>query len=60
VFAQEEQRRQDRDRASIHASTAFHAGRYAEAKRLLESFRNDAELAPSAAKILEIAERRLK
>lgn len=60
VFAQQEQRRHDRERASIQASTAFHAGRYAEAIRLLEPFRNDAELAPSSAKIIELAEKRLR
>lgn len=60
LFAQEEQRRKDRERAGIRASTAFHAGRYAEAQSLLNPFRCDAELAPSAAKILQLAEQRLK
>jgi hypothetical protein len=60
VFAQEEQRRLDRDRASLQASAAFHAGRYAEAKCLLEPFRGDAELTRSSAKLLEMAESRLK
>lgn len=60
LFAQEEQRRQDRERASIHASTAFHAGKYEEAKRLLEPFQDDAELSRSAAMILEMAERKRK
>lgn len=60
VFAQEEQRRKDRERANIRASSAFHAGRYAEAKRLLEAFKDDAELPPSAAKILKMAEKRLR
>jgi hypothetical protein len=60
VFAQEEQRRLDRDRASVQASAAFHAKRYAEAKRLLGPFRDDAELTRSSAKLLEMAEKRLK
>lgn len=60
VFAQDEQRRKDRERASIQASAAFHAGHYAEAKSLLDPFRDDVQLAPSAAKILEMSERRLK
>lgn len=59
VFAQEEQRRHDRDRANIQASTAFHAGRYAEAKHLLEPFCSDVELSPSSAKILEMVKKKL-
>jgi hypothetical protein len=59
VLAQQEQRRIERDRASIRASSAFHAGRFAEAHRLLEPYRNDTELARSSAKLLEIAERKL-
>jgi hypothetical protein len=60
LFAQAEQRRLDRERASIQASAAFHAGRYAEAIRLLEPFRGDAELARSSTKLLELAELRLR
>ncbi len=60
LFAKEEQRRLNRDRASIQASAAFHAGGYAHAKCLLEPFRDDAELTRSSAKLLEMAERRLK
>jgi hypothetical protein len=60
LFAQAEQRRIDRERASIQASAAFHAGRYAEAIRLLEPFRDDAELARSSKKLLELAESRLR
>ncbi|MCO5051771.1 MAG: hypothetical protein M9920_05665 [Verrucomicrobiae bacterium] len=59
IFNQEEQRRKDRERASTHASAAFHAGRYAEARSLLEPFKRDRELPPSAAKILELAEKKL-
>jgi hypothetical protein len=59
IFAQEEQRRHDRDRASIQASTAFHSGKYAEAKSLLEPFLNDADLPPSSAKIFEMAKKKL-
>lgn len=60
LVAQAEQRRIDRERASIQASAAFHAGRYAEAIRLLEPFRDDAELARSSKKLLELAESRLR
>ena len=60
LFNQEEQRRRDRDRACIQASLAFHAGRFAEAKRLLEPFRADAGLPASSAKILDMAERKLR
>jgi hypothetical protein len=38
LFAKEEQRRRDRERAVVHASNAFHAGKYSEAKHLLEPF----------------------
>ena len=58
-LAQEEQRNRHRDQACVLASTAFHAGRYAEAKHLLEPFRNDDKLVLSSAKILEIAEKKL-
>jgi hypothetical protein len=58
-LAQEEQRCRDRDRASVQAAVAFHSGRYVEAKRLLEPYRNDADLAPASAKMLEMAERKL-
>jgi hypothetical protein len=60
LFAKEEQRRRDRERAIVHASTAFHAGKYAEAKRLLEPFKSDVDLIPSALKILELAEKKIK
>jgi hypothetical protein len=60
LFAQREQRRRDRERACIQASAAFHLGQHAEARRLLEPFRNDAELEPSSAKILEITDRKHK
>ena len=60
LFAKEEQRRRDRERAVVRASTAFHASKYAEAKRLLEPFENDADLIPSALKILELTEKKLK
>ncbi|MBL9134384.1 MAG: hypothetical protein JNK85_00885 [Verrucomicrobiales bacterium] len=59
LFAQEEQRRLDRERACVQASAAFHAGRFAEAKRLLEPFRHDAALTRSSVKLLEMAESRL-
>jgi hypothetical protein len=58
VFAQEEQHRRDRDRASIQASTAFHSGEYAEAIRLLEPYRDDDDLSRSSAMLLKMAERK--
>lgn len=60
LFAQVEQGHQDIERAIVLASTAFHAGNYAEAKRLLDPFRDDAGLSPSAAKMLEMAVKRVK
>ena len=58
LFNQEEQRRRDRERACAQASLAFHAGRFAEAARLLEPFREDADLPPSSAKLHGMAKRR--
>ena len=55
---QQEQRRRELERAMIRASTAFHAGHYDEAKKLLEPFKQDAELTPSAAKILELVQKK--
>jgi hypothetical protein len=60
IFAQQEQRRRDREHASIRASAEFHAGRYAQARALLEPFRPDVELSASAAKILELSEKKMK
>ena len=60
IFAQEEQRHQDRKRAEIKVSTAFHAGNYAKAKQLLLPFKDDVELTPASIKILEIIKKKLK
>ena len=58
VFAHEEQRRIDRERACINASAAFHAGSLDEAIRLLQPFRDDKELPRSSSMLLSVAENR--
>lgn len=58
VFAQEEQRRRDRERASIQASVAFHAGDYATAIRLLEPYCNDKDLPRSSAMLFRMAKQK--
>jgi hypothetical protein len=60
VFAQEEQRRRDRERATIQASAAFHNGDYLEAIRLLEPYRDDDNLPRSSAMLLRIAKQKME
>ena len=60
VFAREEQRRRDRERASIQASVAFHNGEYSEAMRLLEPYRDDDDLSRSSAMLLRMAKRKME
>ena len=59
-FAQEEQRRRNRERASIQASVAFHNGEYSEAMRLLEPYRDGDGLSRSSAMLLRMAKRRME
>lgn len=58
IYAQEEQRRRDRERASIQASRAFHENRMEEAIALLSPFENDEELPRSSRLLLEAAHKR--
>lgn len=58
IFAQEEQRRQDREKACIKASAAFHAGNFVEAVRQIEPYRDDKDLPRSSSVLLAMAERR--
>ena len=58
IFAQDEQRRRDRERACVKASTAFHAGNLGEAIKLLEPFEHDKELSRSSKMLLEIARKK--
>jgi hypothetical protein len=60
VFAQEEQRRCDRERASIQASAAFHAGDYAKTIRLLETYCDDEDLPRSSAMLFRMAKQKLE
>jgi hypothetical protein len=50
IFAQDEQRRRDRERASIQASRAFHENRLEEAINLLSPYKDDEDL-PRSSKI---------
>jgi hypothetical protein len=59
IFAREEQRRRDRERASIQASTAFHNGDYSEAIRLLDPYRDDEDLPRSSAILLRLAKQKI-
>jgi hypothetical protein len=58
IFAQEEQRRRDRERSCVKASIAFHAGNPTEAIRLLEPFEHDTELSRSSKMMLDLARRK--
>ena len=59
MFAQEEQRRVDRERACIKASAAFHEGNTGEAVRLLEPFEQDDGFSRSSRMMLEMARKRM-
>jgi|APGre2960657404_1045060.scaffolds.fasta_scaffold49408_2 hypothetical protein len=58
IFAQEEQRKKDRERASIQASLAFHARRFGEAIKLLAPFKDDEELSRSSKMLLHVAQKK--
>jgi len=60
IYAQEEQRRRDRDRDSIQASRAFHENRLADAIRLLDTYKDDQELSRSSRRLLQIAQKKNK
>jgi len=55
LFAQEEQRRRDRERACIQASEAFHARNHRRAIELLRPFLDDSDLPPASRKLYELA-----
>lgn len=57
-FAQEAQRRLDREKASIRASEAFHAGDFRKAVDLLAPFRDDASLSSASRRLYELALKR--
>lgn len=58
IYAEEEQRRSDRERAAIQASRAFHENRFDEAIRLLNPYKDDAELSRSSKILLHVAHKR--
>ncbi len=60
IFAQEEQRKIDREKACIKAMEFFHAGKYAEAIKLIEPFKNDADLSRSASMMYGMAQKKNK
>ena len=57
--AQEEDHRKDRERACIKAMDAFHSGKYAEAVKLLEPFKNDSDILKSSVMLYGLAKKRL-
>ncbi len=59
IFAQDDQRRLDRERACVKASMAFHVGNPVEAIHLLEPFEHDKELSRSSKVMLDIARKKI-
>jgi hypothetical protein len=60
IFAQEEQRRRDRERAAIQASRAFHENRIEEAVKLLAPYKDDEDLSRSSKMLLHVAKKKQK
>ncbi len=58
IFDLEAQRLSGRRRASIEASSAFHAGEFAQAVRLLRPYATDSDLPRSTVMLLKMAEAR--
>lgn len=58
IFAQDEQRRRDRERATIQASRAFHDNRIEEAVKLLAPYRDDEDLPRSSKMLLHVARKK--
>ena len=56
---QEEDHGKDRERASIKAMDAFHSGKYAEAVKLLEPFKDDPDISKSSIMLFGLAKKRL-
>lgn len=57
IYAQEEQRKRDRERACIQASRAFHENRLTDAIRLLDVYKDDKELSRSSRMLLHVAQK---
>lgn len=58
IFAKEEQRRKDREGASIKASESFHKGDFKMTVELLQPFAKDNEFSKSASVMLKMAKQR--
>jgi hypothetical protein len=58
IFAQEEQRRRDRQRDTIQASTAFHRGNFNRAVELLSRYERDDEFTNANRKMLALAKKK--
>ena len=60
IAIQNEARKQDREKACIQASAAFHNGELEKAIQLLAPFEKDEELSPSSAKLLALSKQKVK
>jgi hypothetical protein len=58
IFEQEEQRRRDRQRDAIQASTAFHEGNYSRVVELLNRYERDDEFTDTNRKMLALAKKK--
>ena len=58
IFAQEEQRRSDRQRDTIQASTAFHESNFSRAVELLTRYERDEEFTDANRKMLALAKKK--
>ncbi len=58
VFAQEEQRKRDLERASIRASESFHQGDFRKTVEYLAPFESESNLSKSASKMLVLAKKK--
>jgi len=58
IFAQEEQRRRDRQRDTIQASTSFHRGNFSRAVERLSRYERDDEFTNANRKMLALAKRK--
>ena len=58
IFAQEEQRRRDRQRDTIQASTAFHEGLYNRVVELLSPYADDNDFTDANRKMLALAKKK--
>ena len=58
IFAQDEQRKRDRERAVLQASRAFHENRLDEAIKILDPYKDDQDLPRSSTMLLKAAMKR--